>query len=51
MSDYHPKDIVYGRARVCWDAYSGYWVLPGGERTMSRERAEAVAIAMNAMMK
>ena len=49
------KDIVIGKAIVCWGFKSRHypeaWVLPGGERTMSRERAEAVAIAMNAMMK
>ena len=49
------KDIVIGKAIVCWGFKSGNypeaWVLPGGARTMSRERAEAVAIAMNAMMK
>jgi len=50
MSNYSPKDIIYGRARVCWDAYSGYWVLPGGGRTMSRDIAETVCRMMNELM-
>ena len=49
------KGIICGKAVVCWAFKWGNlpeaWVLPGGARTMSRERAEAVAAAMNEMMK
>ena len=48
------RDIVIGNARVCWGyawhIYPASWVLPGGGRTMSRERAEAVCMAMAELM-
>lgn len=48
------KDIIIGKAIVCWGFKSGNlpeaWVLPGGARTMSRERAELVAARMAVMM-
>ena len=50
----HPKDVIVGKARVCWGfawhIYPEGWCLPGGGRTMSRERAEAVCEAMNDLM-
>lgn len=46
----HPKDIIVGKARVCWDEYLGYWMLPGGRKTMSRDIAESVCSVMNDLM-
>lgn len=56
MTDYSPKDIVYGNARICWGPswhgsevrYS--WHLPGGGTTNSRDIAESVCAAMNELM-
>ena len=49
MTNYSPKDIIHGRARVCW-GIDGLWHLPGGGRTMSRDVAETVCKAMNELM-
>ena len=46
----HPKDIIVGKARVCWDEYLGYWMLPGGRKTMSRDVAESGCSVMNDLM-
>lgn len=59
----NPLDIVIGKGRIIWgDAlvytpekghymkgqiFSEGWVLPGGERTQDRNRAEAAARAIN----
>ena len=52
----HPKNITIGVGRVIWalktqDAtginHPDGWVLPGGQRTTSREIAEAVARNIN----
>ena len=47
--NYSPKDIIYGHARVCW-GIDGWWHLPGGGRTMSREHAEEVCKIMAGLM-
>jgi len=62
----NPLDITIGRGRIIWAealTYEGKrppyqggtflegWVLPGGERTQDRERAEAVARAIDGKSK
>jgi hypothetical protein len=51
----NPLDITIGRGRIIWAEATEHkglvhpagWVLPGGERTLDRERAEAVARAID----
>ena len=49
MTKYSPKDIVIGRARICW-GIDGMWHLPGGGRTMSRDVAELACKIMAGLM-
>ena len=46
--------ITFGRAIVPWGFSSGFmragWVLPGGARTLDRERAMKVCRAMDELM-
>lgn len=55
--DYHPspmfndrRNITVGATRIIWAERSGHleagWVLPGGLRTLDRDRAHAAAVAL-----
>jgi hypothetical protein len=45
----HPNDITIGWGRIIYERAYGVWVLPGGEHTDDRARAEAVAQAIDEM--
>jgi hypothetical protein len=55
----NPLDITIGWGRIIWAEATEHkglvhpagWVLPGGERTLDRERAEAVARAIDGKSK
>lgn len=52
----HPREIVYGSARVIFSDGYGIrnppaWRLPGGDFTESRAEAEAVAVAMDRLIR
>lgn len=46
--------VHYGKAIIPWGFASGFyragWVLPGGERTLNRERVLKIAQAMDELM-
>lgn len=46
--------VSFGNATVPWGFSSGFiragWVLPGGERTLDRERVQRVVRAMDELM-
>jgi hypothetical protein len=43
----HPSDIIIGRGRIVYEPAYEAWILPGGLRTQSRDRAEGVANKIN----
>ncbi len=43
----HPKDVVKGKAKVCFNEYKGVWVLPGGGFIATQSRAEKVCSELN----
>jgi hypothetical protein len=43
----HPSDIIIGRGRIVYEPAYEAWILPGGLRTQSRDRAEGVAHKIN----
>ena len=43
----HPSDIIIGRGRVVYEPAYEAWILPGGLRMQSRDRAEGVAHKIN----
>jgi hypothetical protein len=43
----HPKDVVKGKAKVCFNAYKGAWVMPGGSIIATQAGAEKVCSELN----
>lgn len=43
----HPKDVVNGAAKVCFNEFKGVWVKPGGGMIFTQSRAEKYCAELN----